>query len=165
MQASSMFLQRRRAQSMVEFALIVPLLLILMFGVIELGIMFSIYVGMTNSAREAARAGAIYQHTGTPYNSLDPGVTAAIDAERQQYVSQIITDTLNPMVDPTTVQVTITYTSTSVLSSDMQSVYRSGDMMNVLLVHDHPFFFGLFGQQKITIKGSSTMRIEPGDTQ
>jgi Flp pilus assembly protein TadG len=155
--------RRRRAQSMVEFALIVPLLLMLMFGIIELGIMFSIYIGMTNSAREAARAGAIYQHTGTPYLSSDPGATAAIDAARKQYISQVLTDTLNPMIDSKTVTVTVTYTGTSVLDPEAPSVYRSGDYVEVSLSHDHPLFFGVLGPQKITIRATSAMRIEPGD--
>jgi Flp pilus assembly protein TadG len=164
-------LQRRRGQSMVEFALIVPLLLMLIFGIIELGILFSVYVGMTNSAREAARAGSVYQYTGTPFadDGSTPGAAAAfkatVDGQRQQYLSQVITDTLNPIVDPATVQTTITYTSTSVLAPELQSVYRSGDIINVLIVHDHPLFFGILGPQTITIKATSAMRIEPGDSQ
>ena len=42
-------------------------------------------------------------------------------------------------------------------------VYRSGDMIDVQLSHDHPLFFGLFGSQKIALKATSEMRIEPGD--
>ena len=47
---------------MVEFALALPVLLLLIFGLIEFGMLFSVYVGLTNSAREAARAGSIYQY-------------------------------------------------------------------------------------------------------
>jgi Flp pilus assembly protein TadG len=165
-------LQRRRGQSMVEFALIVPLLLMLLFGIIELGILFSVYVGMTNSAREAARAGSVYQYTGTPFvdDGSTPGAAAAfkatVDGQRQQYLSQVISDTLNPIVDPATVQTTVTYTSTSVpaFDPDIERVYRSGDIINVLIVHDHPLFFGILGPQTITIKATSAMRIEPGGT-
>jgi Flp pilus assembly protein TadG len=162
MQASSIFLQRRRAQSMVEFALIVPLLLILMFGVIELGIMFSIYVGMTNSAREGARAGAVYQTALAPaYDSLKTMVQLAkpIDDERLTYLSQVITDTIHPLIEPTTaLTVTVSYAATPTTPQ------RVGDPVTVELDHDHPLFFGLFGTQKITIKAMSTMRIEPGAT-
>jgi hypothetical protein len=155
---------RTDGQSAVEFALTAPLLLMLIFGVIELGIMFSIYVGMTNSAREAARAGAVYQYNGTPFLSTDTTAQSKIDAERKKYITQIITETIHPVVDPTTVKPTIIYTSTAIVDPDMPNVYRSGDMLDVQLSHDHPLFFGLLGPQKITLKATSEMRIEPGDT-
>lgn len=44
-----------RGQAMTEFALIAPLFFLLMFGVIQLGILFGGQVGLTNSAREVAR--------------------------------------------------------------------------------------------------------------
>jgi TadE-like protein len=154
---------RTGGQSVVEFALIVPLLLMLIFGIIELGIIFSVYVGMTNSAREAARAGSVYQYTGTPFLSTDTTAQATIDADRKKYISEVITQTLHPIIDPLTVKTTILYTSTSTLDTSMQSVYRSGDMIDVQLNHDHPLFFGLFGSQKIALKATSEMRIEPGD--
>src|SRR5512147_2832453 len=49
---------RERAQGMVEFALVLPLLLLLIFGVIELGRMFVIYSSVNSASREAARYGA-----------------------------------------------------------------------------------------------------------
>jgi hypothetical protein len=149
---------------MVEFALIVPLLLMLIFGIIELGLMLSVYVGMTNSAREGARAGSVYQYTGTPFLSTDTTAQSKVDAERKKYISQIISETLHPIVDPTKVQVTVLYTPTTSIAPSYH-VYRSGDMLDVQLANDHPLFFGLFGDQKITIKATSEMRIEPGDTQ
>jgi len=158
-------IHRTDGQSAVEFALTAPLLLMLIFGIIELGIMFSIYVGMTNSAREAARAGAVYQYNGTPFLSTDTTAQSKIDAERKKYITDIITQTIHPVIDPTTVKPTIIYTSTAVLATGVSpNVYRSGDMLDVQLSHDHPLFFGLLGSQKITIKATSEMRIELGDT-
>jgi Flp pilus assembly protein TadG len=147
---------------MVEFALIVPLLLMLIFGIIELGILFSVYVGLSNSAREGARAGSVYQYTGTPFLSTDSTAQTKVDAERQTSITSAISETLNPLIDPATVQVTIVYTSSNVLPN--YHAYRSGDMLDVKLIHYHPLFFGLFGSQKITIKATSEMRIEPGDS-
>ena len=160
MRAISKLSQRRRAQSMVEFALIVPLLLVLMFGIIELGIMFSVYIGMTNSAREGARAGSVYQYEGTPFTENSVANIKTVDDERLTYLSQVITDTINPLVDPTTqLTQTVTYSPTTPLTP-----YRTADTINVQLEHDHPLFFGLFGDQKITIRATSAMRIEPGAT-
>lgn len=47
--------QRRRAQSMVEFALILPVLLILLFSIIEAGRLFQVWLSIQNSARFAVR--------------------------------------------------------------------------------------------------------------
>jgi hypothetical protein len=50
--------KKERAQSMVEFALIFPLLLLITYGIIEMGRMLFIYIALTNAAREGARHGA-----------------------------------------------------------------------------------------------------------
>ena len=42
-----------RAQSMVEFALVLPMLLLLVVGIIELGYALFVYVEVQNAAREA----------------------------------------------------------------------------------------------------------------
>jgi Flp pilus assembly protein TadG len=46
------------AQGMVEFALVLPLLLLVIFGVIELGRLFVIYASTLTASREAARYGS-----------------------------------------------------------------------------------------------------------
>ena len=148
-------------QSMVEFALILPLLVAFLFGIVELGILFNVYIGMTNMAREGARAGSVYQYTGTaPTNSGTVGSQAApIDQQRLLYISSILTDTINPIVSPTTLTVTVTYPTTPITDP-----YRAGDTLNVAIEHDEPLFFGLLGPRKITLRAMSAMRIEPGAT-
>lgn len=44
-----------RAQAMVEFAIVMPILLALLIGIIEFGRMIFIYAAVTNSSREAVR--------------------------------------------------------------------------------------------------------------
>jgi TadE-like protein len=46
------------AQTMVEFAIVFPILLLLTYGLIEFGRMIFIYVSVTSAAREGARYGA-----------------------------------------------------------------------------------------------------------
>jgi hypothetical protein len=47
------------AQGMVEFALILPVLLLLILGVIEMGRLLAIYSGISSAARQAARYGSV----------------------------------------------------------------------------------------------------------
>lgn len=49
----------KRGQSTVEFALILPILLLIVFGIIEFGLIFNAYVTVISSSREGARYGII----------------------------------------------------------------------------------------------------------
>ena len=48
-----------KGQALVEFALVLPILVLILMGVIQLGLMLSAYVGATNVAREVARYGSV----------------------------------------------------------------------------------------------------------
>jgi hypothetical protein len=52
------FLRKLKAQGIVEFALVLPLLLLLIFGIIEAGRLLFIYSAVLSSSREAARYGS-----------------------------------------------------------------------------------------------------------
>lgn len=60
---------KTKGQGMVEFALILPLLLVFLIGTIEFGRMLTIYSSVSSAAREAARWGSVVGLTtsGTPY--------------------------------------------------------------------------------------------------
>jgi Flp pilus assembly protein TadG len=49
-----------KGAAMVEFAIVLPLLLMLVFGIIEFGIMLYDKAMITNASREGARAGMVY---------------------------------------------------------------------------------------------------------
>jgi Flp pilus assembly protein TadG len=48
-----------RGQSLVEFAMVLPLFLIIVFGIVDFGRAYSAYVQLNNGAREGARYGAV----------------------------------------------------------------------------------------------------------
>lgn len=57
-----------RAQAMVEFAIAMPVLFLLLFGIIEIGRVLFIYTAMTNASRESSRfASAIGINDNTYY--------------------------------------------------------------------------------------------------
>lgn len=79
--------KREEGASAVEFALVVPVLLALLMGIIEFGFLFNQQVSATQVAREAARAVAV--HTGaTPLNlnSLLPQFAPALDPANVSFV-------------------------------------------------------------------------------
>jgi len=48
-----------RGQNLVEFALILPLFLVIVFGIVDFGMAFHSYITVTNAAREGARLGVV----------------------------------------------------------------------------------------------------------
>lgn len=66
----------QRGQDMVEFALLLPLLLLIFFGVIDLGRILHASINITNAARAGARYGSMY-----PDNFAD--IIDVVEAETQ----------------------------------------------------------------------------------
>src|SRR6266511_3929055 len=59
------FLRGEEGQNLVEFALLLPVLLYILMGIIQFGMIFAISVTTNNSVREAARWGSIYVYDNT----------------------------------------------------------------------------------------------------
>jgi Flp pilus assembly protein TadG len=59
-------IKNERGQAMTEFALILPILLVLLFGVIQFGVIFNNYVALTDAARAASRKGAVSRGAANP---------------------------------------------------------------------------------------------------
>jgi Flp pilus assembly protein TadG len=55
--------ERELGQAVTEFALVTPVLFLLLFGVIQFGFLLGGQIGLTNAAREAARYATTYQVT------------------------------------------------------------------------------------------------------
>lgn len=66
---------KQRGQSLVEFALLLPLLILLLGGVLELGRLFFAYVAVTDAAAEAATYASI-----RPNSSIQEITSRAQDA-------------------------------------------------------------------------------------
>jgi Flp pilus assembly protein TadG len=68
----------RQGQSIVEFAFVLPLLLLLTFGIIEFGFFVYNKQIITNAAREGARVGIIATQPRVPASGAD-SITAIVD--------------------------------------------------------------------------------------
>lgn len=56
---------KERGAAAVEMAIVLPLLLLILFGVIEFGRVFNVQISLTQAAREGARHAAIHYGDGT----------------------------------------------------------------------------------------------------
>jgi Flp pilus assembly protein TadG len=57
-----------RGQTAVEFALVLPILAVLLIAIIEFGVVFHDYVTVTDASRVAARKAAVSRLGGAPYD-------------------------------------------------------------------------------------------------
>ena len=107
---------RSRASAIVEFAVILPLLMMILFGIIEYGWVFMVRLTMLNAAREGCRV-AVLQTSTHPYQN----VSARIDdiMSPTGLSSYTVTMTHATMSDPTeTIRISIPYADVSLLGTN-----------------------------------------------
>lgn len=106
--------ERQEGQSLVEFALILPVFLILLFGVIEFGLLLYNQHVITNASREGARYGIVVR---APRRTADE-ITAVVDAYCADHMvtfgtqtppTTSVTSTGQSFGDDLTVEVTFHY--------------------------------------------------------
>jgi len=68
--------QDERGAAMVEFALILPILVLFVFGIVEFGRAYSARIQLTAAVREGARAGALGGDVVAVTRASAPGLTA-----------------------------------------------------------------------------------------
>ena len=119
-------------QSMVEFALVLPMLLLLALGTIDMGMVFRTYIGLTNASREGARWLTVHPQDMS-------GATARMVGEAARVGLDVGTD------------VTATVTPS-------QSSYVAGDEITVTLAHDYQLLFGTVTSfPAISLRADTTM--------
>lgn len=84
-----------RGASAVEFALVVPLLLLIVFGMVEFGVAISRYASVTNAAREGVRAASL----GATTDEIRQTVAASLDSVDPDDLSVVVTcQTVTPPI-------------------------------------------------------------------
>jgi len=74
----------RKGATMVEMAIVVPFLVLLVFGIFEVGLLMKDYLGLNQAAREGARIASI----GSPLSTIDARIMASapsIDVSRMTW--------------------------------------------------------------------------------
>lgn len=134
---------RSCGQALTEFALVVPLLLTFLLGIIQFGFLFGSHIGLTNATREIAR-----------YAS-----TAIINQ------STMLTDQINtvmprsvPAYDPAFATVTTSYCWYSDPGTPMTYSYR----VMISATYRHPLWIPLVGELVDQIDGTDDSRFRTG---
>ena len=117
-----------RGAAAVEFALVLPVLLLIVLGTIDWGYFFFVQQVVTNAAREAARVGSLTPYDSTSRDPAAGNAAAKRDAETvaTAYITNAglvagtpvveVTNTLTASVPPATasVRVVVTYPTGSI---------------------------------------------------
>lgn len=127
---------RRRAGAIVEFAVVLPLLLTILFGIIEYGYVFMVRQTLQHAAREGCRL-AVLQTSVAPYSNVTTRVDEIMAAAHLTGYTTNMTHAT--VADPTeTVTVSIPYSAVSLVG-------------------------GFFGTSNYDLTGSCSMRKEGFD--
>jgi Flp pilus assembly protein TadG len=100
-------IRSERGQTMTEFAIVLPVLVLVVFAIIQFGIAFNNYVTLTDAVRAGARVAAV--------SRLDPNRVATATNKVMQAASNLNTSSINVTVSSPTwlhgddVSVTATY--------------------------------------------------------
>lgn len=122
----------RDAQALVEFALVAPIFLLLLFGIIEAGRFIFHYEMLSNATRDGARYAIVHgSNSSCPSGPMPGGVTNPCDADgdnvreavRDSAISLVATgdfDVLDPVWDPNNqrgskVTVSVAYTYNAIM--------------------------------------------------
>jgi Flp pilus assembly protein TadG len=119
-----------KGQDLVEYALILPILVLLLFGIMELAIVAFSYNTIGDAAREGARYGAIHPTDRAGINTAARRLTTGLDQAHLTVASSLPGGNI--------IQVTVTY--------------------DVHLITS--LFMGSLGQPVIHLRAATTMQIE-----
>jgi Flp pilus assembly protein TadG len=102
--------KKQQGQTMAEFTLVLPVLAILLFGVIQFGIVFNNYLAVTDAVRAGARQAAVARYL--PAAEREAKVEAKVRASAENLDQDILEVSVEPSDDwepGSDVTVTATY--------------------------------------------------------
>jgi Flp pilus assembly protein TadG len=94
-------IRSERGQSLTEFALALPILALLLFAVIQFGIVFNNYVTLVDATRAGARKGAVGREQQNPVGAVTTEVRNSASDLRQSDLNVTVTSTWQPSSDVT----------------------------------------------------------------
>src|SRR6266542_4180318 len=95
-------------QNLVEFALLLPILMYILMGIMQFGLIFAVYLTLNNAVREGARWASIYVYDNT--KSQTENDTARDDGLLDRLVDARGILTMNRTSDTTNFSATTTWT-------------------------------------------------------
>ena len=86
---------------MVEFAIVLPLLVVMLFGIIQFGIVFNNYVTLADAVRSGAREASVARNIANPSAAASAAVRSSATNLNQSNLNVTVTSTWQPGGDVT----------------------------------------------------------------
>ena len=145
-----------RAQSLAEFSLILPMFLILIFGVIDFGMGLRAYISLSAATREGARYGAVGNAAGT----FTSGGSGQCDGTTTTTVVGKVCATINGLDLTDVSSVTVTYPNGNTPGQNVR-VHAAYDYHYITPVHGIVnILSGGSIPSALTISSTTDMRLE-----
>lgn len=135
--------RKSNGQSLVEFGLLLPILLMLFTGMVEFGFMLNSYLSLLDATRQAARLCS----NGNPFQ-LDPITNTIVDnVAFSPYCAQAVVDSLAPPSDPNARQMVMDQTRDDVVISVLRvNVDTATDTISLIeRFPEGSLFFSYYG--------------------
>ncbi len=138
---------RQKGQSLVEFALVLPLFVLILVGIFDIGRAFFAYIAISNAAREGARVETFWPGKATMANvttsiQAEIGASTVVDWSK---VSSILIECGNPL---------------STITTDAQlKACPSGQPFKVTLTYTHDLILSFFFSQPLQLVRSAEMMV------
>lgn len=130
-------IQEEKGQSLVEFALILPVLIILIFGMIEFGWLLNAKITLNSAVREGARVGAVINAT---------------DTERETKVMEAV----QKAAEASGLEILLSESSIEDEDSYIKNIHN----IKVIVTAEVDSIIGLFVSDKVTMTSDAVMRKE-----
>lgn len=140
-----MKLKDQEGASAIEFAIVLPLLMMILFGIVEFSIAFYDKSMITNASREGARAGIVLQPA--------PRDATAEDAEIENVINYYLTDKLITLGTSNIPAIAIT-----------REGFSTGDSLSVTVTYIYDYYVlpgfitGITGP--VTLNATTIMKME-----
>ena len=93
--------RNERGQTMTEFAVVLPVLVLVLFAILQLGIAFNNFLTLTDAVRAGARTGAVSRRAADPVGATVTRVRTAGGDLKQPSLNVTVTSTWQPGADVT----------------------------------------------------------------
>jgi Flp pilus assembly protein TadG len=98
-----------RGQTMVEFALVLPILCVVLFSIIQFGLLYNNYISLTDATRVGARKAAVSRQASNPVALAEAATRASADGLKPADLKVFITATAWAPGADVTVEATYPY--------------------------------------------------------
>ena len=142
---------REGGQTLVEFALLLPVFLLLIVGIINFGIGLNFWLDMQRIANQGARWAVVNSYPGCPRNST-PGTGCAAPGAFQTFLSN------QKIAKGEVIQPIVCFESTSGGVGGVTPT--AGDPVRVQMTRQYPLRIPFFEFASVTLHARATMRTE-----